>query len=102
MSTSITSPRALNINYKISEVSSEEFTVVDNKIDQFNADQLAFIGITQFYKNYVIKDAEDTFALHKLATYEIIEFNPTKSWTSLLQSILASEQAVNFETFDKP
>lgn len=49
----------LNANYNISEVSSEEFTVVDNKIDQFNAAQLSFTGTTQFYKNYVIKDAEE-------------------------------------------
>jgi GNAT superfamily N-acetyltransferase len=56
MSTSITSPHALNANYKISEVSAEEFTVVDNKIDQFNAAQLSFTGTTQFYKNYVIQD----------------------------------------------
>ena len=43
----------------------------------------------------------DPFALHKLATYEIIEFNPTKSWTSLIQLISFADQEVNFETFDR-
>jgi uncharacterized protein YciI len=33
--------------------------------------------------------SEDPFALRKLATYEIIEFNPTKSCTSLSQLISA-------------
>lgn len=59
MLTSIPSLFELNSNYKISEISAEQFTLIDNKIDQFNADQLSFTGLTQFYKNYVIQDEED-------------------------------------------
>lgn len=44
--------------------------------------------------------AEDPFALRKFATYEIIEFNPTKSWTSLIQLISAEDQEVNFKTVE--
>lgn len=59
MLTSIPSLFELNSNYKISEISAEQFTLIDNKIDQFNAAQLSFTGLTQFYKNYVIQDEED-------------------------------------------
>lgn len=59
MLTSIPSLLELNSNYKISEISAEQFTLIDNKIDQFNATQLSFTGLTQFYKNYVIQDEED-------------------------------------------
>lgn len=117
MSTSITSPRALNANYKISEVSSEEFTVVDNKIDQFNAAQLSFTGTTQFYKNYVIKDAEDNiiagingcFYLRECLYISILFVNEDKrgqGLCSILLKFMEQEakslniQLIHLDTFD--
>lgn len=101
------------------------YTVPLDIIDSYRADHLKFLD--RYYKKgvFIISGprnprsggvifarcsdkaslqkicAEDPFALHRLATYEIIEFTPTKSWTSLIQSISASDQEVSFETIDR-
>lgn len=118
MSTSIPpSLFTLNSSYKISEISEEQFTLIDNKIDQFNAAQLSFTGTTQFYKNYVIYDEEDNiiagingcFYLRECLYISILFVNEDKRGQGLGRFLLEfmeqeakkeNIQLIHLDTFD--